>query len=170
MLAPVTALTRFHPDTSGLSNRVSEQTEYVRQGVQIGATGILLPYLEKVEIIQLESVCPIPNTPMWFKGMINNRGNLLPVFNLKLFMAMDDDQPSRWLMILAHGGKAAGLCIDTLPIVIENPQPVDVDWNDAQITIPQALRLHVVRAYMQNGKLWMDMAYEKMLLEFSARF
>ena len=169
MLAPVTALTRFRPDTSGLNSRARDQTEYIRQGVQVGATGIFLPYLEKVEIIELESVCPIPNTPMWFMGMINNRGNLLPVFDLKLFMAMDD-QPSRWLMVIVHGGKAAGLCIDTLPVIIENPQTVDVDRDGAHITLPQALRPHIVATYVHNGKLWMDVAYDKLFLELCARF
>src|SRR3989304_4762892 len=84
MVTPVAALTRFRPDTSSLSNHTSDRIEYIRQGVKVGATGIFLPYLKKVEIIELESVCPIPNTPMWFMGMINNRGNLLPLFDLKL--------------------------------------------------------------------------------------
>lgn len=170
MLAPVAALTRFRPDTSDLGNRVSEQTAYVRQGVKVGDTGLLLPHLDKVEIIELASVCPIPNTPMWFLGMINNRGNLLPVFNLKLFLAMDEDQPARWLMILGQDARTAGLCIDTLPLVIDNPRPVDIDWSDTQMGVPRALRPHVTGMFRQNDRMWLDMAYDKLFLEFCAGF
>jgi twitching motility protein PilI len=170
MLAPVAALTRFRPDISGLSSRTRERSEYIRQGVKVGAAGIFLPYLEKVEIIELESVCPIPNTPMWFMGMINNRGNLLPVFDLKLFMEMKVEQSSRWLMVLGSGGKAAGLCIDTLPAAIENPQQVGVDQVDAQASIPDTLRPYLVGTYSHNGTLWIDITYDKLFLDLCARF
>ena len=170
MLPPVAALTRFHPDISGLSNRAGERPEYIRQGVKVGVIGIFLPYLEKVEIIELESVCPIPNTPMWFMGMINNRGNLLPVFDLKLFMEMEVEQSSRWLMILGSGGKAAGLCIDALPTVIDNPQQGGVEQRDAQASIPDTLRPYLAGTYSHNGALWMDITYDKLFLDLCARF
>jgi len=170
MLAPVAALTRCHPDTSGLSDNARVQAAYTRHGVKVGDTGLFLPYLEKVEIMELASVCPIPNTPMWFMGMINNRGNLLPVFDLKLFMAMDVDQPSPWLMILGQGGKAGGLSIDSLPAVIDNPKPVDIDRIDGQMTIPNALRAHVAGTYVHNEKLWLDVAYDRLFQVFCAGF
>ena len=170
MLAPVAALTRFRPDTSVLGNRARDQAAYTRHGVKVGDTGIFLPYLERVEIVELQSVCPIPNTPMWFMGMINNRGNLMPVFDLKLFMAMGVDQPSRWLMILGHGSKAAGLCIDSLPAVIENPQLVDVDQAVVQTAVPQALLRHLAGTYMHNGKVWVDLDYDKLFPDLCARF
>ena len=170
MLAPVAALTRFRPDTSSLSNHASDRIEYIRQGVMAGATGIFLPYLEKVEIIELESVCPIPNTPMWFMGMINNRGNLLPVFDLNLFMEMNVEQTSRWLMILGHGGKTAGLCIDTLPEAIDNPQQVDINQTEVQTGIARVLRPHLSGVYLHNGTLWMDVAFDRLFLDLCARF
>jgi twitching motility protein PilI len=170
LLAPVAALTRCHPDISGLSNRNAERTEYIRQGVKVGATGIFLPYLEKVEIIALESLCPIPNTPMWFMGMINNRGNLLPVFDLKLFMQTDVAVPSRWLMILGSGGRAAGLCIDSLPVTIENPEQVDPARIDTEIRIPADLRPYLSGSFLHDGALWMDLTYDKLFLDLCARF
>ena len=170
MLAPVAALLRFRPDTSGLINRAREQAEYIRQGVQVGATRIFLPYLEKVEIIELASVCPIPNTPMWFLGMINNRGHLLPVFDLNLFMGMDVGQSSRWLLILGHGNWVAGLCIDTLPAVIANPQQVDVNQTEAQTGIPVALCPHLNGAYLHSGTLWLDVAFDKLFIDLCSRF
>ena len=170
MMTPVAALTRFRPDTSSLNSHARDRIEYVRQGVKVGATGILLPYLGKAEIIELESVCPIPNTPMWFLGMINNRGNLLPVFDLKLFMEMNAEQTPRWLMILGHGGRAAGLCIDTLPVAIENPQQADIDSIDLQTSIPAALRPHLAGAYLHKGALWMDVVYDGLFLDLCARF
>ena len=170
VLAPVAALTRCRPDISGLSNRSEERNEYIRQGVKVGATGIFLPYLEKVEIIEFESLCPIPNTPMWFMGMINNRGNILPIFDLKLFMEMEMEVSSRWLMILGSGGRAAGLCIDTLPAAIENPQQVDIARIDAQTSIPIALRPYLAGSFLHNGALWMDLTYDKLFLDLCARF
>lgn len=169
-MTPVAALTRCHPDASGLSNRTTLQTDFIRQGVRVGATRIFLPYLEKVEIIELESFCPIPNTPMWFMGMINNRGNLLPVFDLKLFMQADVDGPSRWLMVLGTGGRAAGLCIDTLPVTIENPEQVDITGIDTQTGIPAELRPYLTGLYLHDGIMWMDLTYDKLFHDLCAGF
>ena len=170
MLVPVAALTRYRPDISDLSSNGRDQAALVRHGVKVGDTGIFLPYLEKVEIVEMDSVCPVPNTPMWFMGMINNRGHLLPVFDLKLYLALDVDQPARWLMIQGYGGKAAGLCIDTLPVVIDNPEAADTDRMDAQMAIPHALRAHVTGTYVHNGRTWLDVSYDKLFHAFCAGF
>lgn len=171
MVTPVAALTRFRPDTRSLNNRAGVRADYIRQGVKVGAMGLFLPYQEKVEIIELDSVCPIPNTPMWFMGMINSRGNLLPVFDLKLLMGMQVEQASRWLMILGHGGNAAGLCIDTLPTNIENPQQTGINEIDAQTAgFPATLRPHLAGVYLHGGMLWMDIEYNRLFLDICAKF
>ena len=169
-LTPVAALTRCHPDISGLTDTTTLHSDVIRQGVRIGTTGILLPYLEKAEIIELDSFCPIPNTPMWFMGMINNRGNLLPVFDLKLFMQADVHGPSRWLMVLGGGSRAAGLCIDTLPVTIANPEQMDIARIDAQTGIPDELRPYLAGSYIHDGLLWMDLTFDKLFQDLCAGF
>ncbi|MGH8119358.1 MAG: hypothetical protein ACRESK_01955, partial [Gammaproteobacteria bacterium] len=91
-------------------------------------------------------------------------------FDLKQFMAIDVDQPSPWLMIQGQGSKAAGLCIDSLPAVIENPEAADTDRIGAQVSVPHALRPHVAGVYVHNDKIWLDVAYDRLFHAFRTVF
>mgnify|MGYP003952499105 CR=1 FL=1 len=46
------------------------------------ALGLLLPPGDVAELVRGARVSAVPNTPSWFVGLINRRGNLVPVFDL----------------------------------------------------------------------------------------
>ena len=87
MLLPTVALTRFAPARNIQHVYKQKKTEPSRYGFKIGQLGLLLCLQEKIEIVDSIDPCPIPNTPQWFAGMINLRGNLLPVFDMKELLA-----------------------------------------------------------------------------------
>lgn len=49
-----------------------------------------IPILKVNEIIGLMEITPIPKTPNFFKGIINLRGRIIPVLDLRLKFAMDE--------------------------------------------------------------------------------
>lgn len=68
----------------------------------------------------------IPNSPPWFRGIINRRGALVPVFDLTQWLALGRDPSSvrRGLLIFDTPPKSAGIWILGDPIltsVVQNP-------------------------------------------------
>jgi purine-binding chemotaxis protein CheW len=69
------------------------------------------------EIKDLEPCTPIPNAPEWVKGVINLRGSVVPIFDLrKMFFNIDKETGVVIVLNLIENGKRkiAGIVIDTV--------------------------------------------------------
>jgi purine-binding chemotaxis protein CheW len=55
-----------------------------------------------LEICQVPSITPLPNTPVWLKGLINLRGEIISVIDLNSFFGIDisDKTENRRLLIV----------------------------------------------------------------------
>jgi len=84
------------------------------------------------EIIGMMTVTHVPQTPYYVKGVINLRGKVIPIVDLRLKFAMEAiDYTERTCIIvveIAEGGKmvAMGLVVDSVSEVV-NIREVDVD-------------------------------------------
>lgn len=82
--------------------------------------------LEKTLIteIQLKPVIyAIPNSPAWLHGMLNLRGNILPVIDLAATLGTDlKSNPGEFVLVLDRGADALALLVDGLPMALTNPQ------------------------------------------------
>lgn len=165
MLTPTAALKRLASRKGGLDLYVQEKKEDARYGFRIGELRFLLRPLEKVEVIEPVPTCPIPNTPRWFVGMINLRGNLLPVFDIKQLLGADNPEPAKWIMVFGRGSRAAGLLADTLPASVMVDRPAD-----ARPQLPEFLHNCVENIFIQEDNVWFEAVFEKMFLELRARF
>lgn len=82
-----------------------------------------LPILDVVEVIRMTSVTPVPNAPDFVEGVVNLRGQILPVadlrkrFNLPL---KDVDEDSR-IIIAKVEESIIGLIVDDDPQVTHIP-------------------------------------------------
>ncbi len=79
------------------------------QYVTIGIAGELLAMpVERVrEILELQSVARLPGAPSHLLGMIDVRGQSVPVIDLRLklgFMPGEDDEDTRVIVLTADGG------------------------------------------------------------------
>src|SRR5262249_57054033 len=76
------------------------------------------------EVVTLAFIASIPNVPEWFLGLMNRRGNLLPVFDLhQLLETGETRHDNRTVLILDQGSDAEGIPIDSLPQpVSSNPE------------------------------------------------
>jgi purine-binding chemotaxis protein CheW len=62
------------------------------------------------EIIGMLPITPVPETPRYVKGVINLRGKVIPVVDLRLRFAMPEiDYTERTCIIVVEMGSAAGL-------------------------------------------------------------
>lgn len=67
------------------------------------------------EILKVSAITPIPRAPAYLMGMMNLRGYILPVMNLKTRMGLDDTQPlteKNRILVLHLAGETAGVLVD----------------------------------------------------------
>lgn len=103
-----------------------EEKERLMQlvGFVIGKELIGVDILTVQEIIRGTSITPIPNAPDFIEGVINLRGSIIPVIDLrkrlKLVRAEDLD-PDIWIIILTVEGRMTGFIVDRVTKVLNVP-------------------------------------------------
>ena len=164
-MAPTAALQYLAARKRKLELYVQEKKTDARYGFRIGELKLLLRPHEKVEVIEAVQVCPIPNTPAWFTGMINLRGNLLPVFDLKQLLNMQSPEPSKWIMIFGQGNRAAGIYADNLPSGVIPDSAVEI-----KPELPEILQDCVENTLIQGDNIWFEVVFEKVFGNLRAEF
>jgi purine-binding chemotaxis protein CheW len=72
------------------------------------------------EIILLEEITRVPQTPVYIKGLINLRSTVIPVIDLRLRFGLDELEPTdstRVVVVNIHG-KTMGLIVDAVSEVL----------------------------------------------------
>jgi purine-binding chemotaxis protein CheW len=76
------------------------------------------------EIRGYAPVTPIPNTPACIKGVMNLRGTIIPVVDLRLKLAMRETEygPFTVIIVVTIGTKVMGLIVDAVSDVLSIPR------------------------------------------------
>ena len=77
------------------------------------------------EIIRSAKVTAVPNSPEFVEGVINLRGNIIPVVDLRkrLYLFNDASETKRsWVLILNIGERIVGFIVDEVTHVIKVPE------------------------------------------------
>jgi chemotaxis signal transduction protein len=165
MMTPTAALNYLASRKREHDLYVQEKKEDTRYGFRLGELRLLLRPHEKVETIKAVPACPMPNTPHWFAGMINLRGNLLPVFDIKQLLDMKSPGLPKWIIVFGRDNRAAGIYADTLPsgVIVDRPADVRPHLHDF-------LQDCVENTLMQGDSMWIEVAFEKMFEDLRSRF
>ncbi len=156
-LNPSAALNRFKPPQGMTTGIVLAERQRARYGFRVGDIGLLVGLNTVSEVLEKASIFPLPNTPPWLLGLVNLRGNLVPVFDVRLFLELkaDQGQEKRWLMVLDQGDRAVGLLIDGLPQTASTQQVLS-----RLPPLPTALRAYASKAYAQEGGVWLEFDHQ----------
>lgn len=97
-----------------------------------------LPILAVREIIGMVEITPIPQTPTFVRGVVNLRGNVIPIIDLRRKFSMESGEESREnciIVVRAHGADT-GVVVDRMSEVahvenseIQEPPPVGAEVN-----------------------------------------
>lgn len=131
-----------------------------------GNFNLVLPDHQPAEIIVPPRICTVPRTPDWFRGMINLRGNLLPVFDLDILISGNYSESYNWLLVFGTDESMASICIDTLPTTIELNNKLEKSHCD----IPEILYAHVDNVYLENDVIWIEPDYTSLLSDLPRHF
>lgn len=155
--SPSAALNRFNPPagtTIGLRPAAMEQP--VRFGFHVGQLRLLIKPGTRSEVTMQADICALPNVPPWFLGVINLRGNMIPVFDVHQLLHIDDSRRQRRnVLLLDQGSETVAIPIDNLP------QSVALDHELRDMPpLPEILEPHIPAAYVKDDTIWLDFDHQ----------
>ncbi|PID76762.1 MAG: chemotaxis protein CheW [Deltaproteobacteria bacterium] len=93
-------------------------------GFSIGTELFGVEILKVREIIRDAAITSIPNSPAFVEGVINLRGNIIPVIDLRkrlnlLQKKAEEDEEKVWILILEIEGRITGFRVDSVTKVLK---------------------------------------------------
>ena len=135
-------------------------------GFRIGNFGFLLPVSLHCEVIEALPVNPVPKFEPWFSGLLNIRGNIVPVVDLRLLLGETvNPLKKRYLLALGRGEKMMALWLDDYPqmmMALTDPLP-------ALPYFPQPLVPCVRNAYVHQEQIWLAVHLEPLFSALGTR-
>jgi twitching motility protein PilI len=151
-LLPGAALDRFEPPAN-MALVAAVEKEVGRYGFKIGELGLLIQPGSGSEVLQMPTIWSLPGAPPWMMGLINLRGNLVPIFELKMVLglAQRNAETKPLVLIFDQGDKAVGIVIDDYPKPLS---ALNLLPNLPQL--PTALSGHVHKGYVKDAMIWLE--------------
>ncbi|PYM92043.1 MAG: chemotaxis protein CheW [Candidatus Rokuibacteriota bacterium] len=83
---------------------------------RLGTEEYGLEILKVQEIKAVVSITPVPNTPPCVKGVMNLRGAIIPVLDLRVRLGMAETSYSRFtvIIVVVLAGRVVGLVVDSV--------------------------------------------------------
>jgi purine-binding chemotaxis protein CheW len=105
-------------EASGSTAATSQFLTFLLAAEQYG-----VEILKVQEIRGYSAVTPIPNTPSYIKGVINLRGTVVPVVDLRAKFAMETVDYNKFtvIIVVTLGAKIIGLVVDAVSDVLDVP-------------------------------------------------
>ena len=103
------------------SNKNNDVTEEKKQFIAVKLSseifGIDIGYVDT--IVRMQKITRVPKAQSYFKGVINLRGEIVPVMSIRLNQLLDiappeEEQESLTIVIISKGDKQVGLVVDDL--------------------------------------------------------
>lgn len=106
------------------------------------------------EIIMISTIAEIPNSPDFVEGVINLRGNVVPVLNLQKRLRVPgarptgESAPERRILVIEIGGNETGCIVDSVPRI--------VSVSAAKISPPPDIGVAGVQSQYVGGVIHLD--------------
>ena len=155
MIKPSEALNRFSPtEQPPVVARAKKAVEQLRYGFRAGDIGLIMDESLGSEIVNNIPVCTIPDTPPWFPGVVNIRGNIVPIFDLKMIFDSNEKTKLQKLLVIGKECKAVGILIDVLPEALP-----DLDITTDLSSVPAILSECIFNVYKQDENIWVELNF-----------
>lgn len=87
------------------------------------------------EIVEMQEITPVPHMPEYLRGVVNLRGQIIPIIDLRLRLGLDFREYDRrtCIVIVAYEDKQIGLVVDRMDEVVhfdENHREPAPDYRD----------------------------------------
>jgi purine-binding chemotaxis protein CheW len=92
-------------------------------GFQLGRETYGVPITSLHEIVRVPDITAVPDAPDYIEGVINLRGKIVSVIDLRKRFGLEHVAPARQnrILVLEHNGRLSGLIVDAASEVIKIP-------------------------------------------------
>src|SRR6201982_3119756 len=92
-------------------------------GFQVGRETYGVPITALHEIVRVPEITAVPDAPDYMEGVINLRGKIVSVIDLRKRFGLEQGAPARQnrILVLEHKGRLSGLIVDAASEVIKIP-------------------------------------------------
>lgn len=134
-----------------------DEIRHTRYGVNICQQYLLFNKEILCEAVIKPDIYPIPNVPSWIYGMINLRGNIIPVFRIDNFLTDSEtiEQKNKIVIVIGEGKNAVGLSIHALPVAMEIDEE-KIDTISPPADTPGIFKNCINAAYEIDDKIWLE--------------
>jgi twitching motility protein PilI len=129
-------------------------------GFKVGTLGLLLDASIFCEIVDQAKVSPLPNVQPWLSGVLNLRGNIVPVVDLHILVEQDkaDNAKTRHLLAVDRGKKTVAFWIDGYPQTLNTT----LLHATTQPILPDILQQAVTHYRLQDTQIWLNISLDKL--------
>ncbi len=153
---------RSKQKAAGLEQQDSVSASWTAIGFRIGQHHFVVPLGESREVFPVpEQVTPVPKSMPWVFGIVNLRGELLPVFDLSLFLQDKLTRVSKRsrVVVINDNDVASGVLVDEvfgLKHFQREPEPVEAE---------QLLNLkpYLTGSVIQQDTLWHVFSFKQLI-------
>lgn len=150
------------PNLSSNASRVA--TEQTRQllAFRLGSEYFAVEILRVLEIRELSPITPIPNSPEYVKGVMNLRGTIIPVVDLRLRFGIGTATYHDFtvIVVVSCGARYIGLIVDAMSNVLEVAESQITPPTDLSVQMDVANISGIVR---QNDDIVLLLNLDKLL-------
>ncbi len=137
----------------------------LRYGYRVGGFHLLVPLDMSSEVLVSPTRYRVPLGPDWLLGVINQRGNIVPVFDLARVCGERTRRAEvHTVLALARGERLLGVAIDGLPRALAPDLEAP-----ASTELPEPAAGHVVGAFAAEGQCWSELDLAALFLQLSGR-
>src|ERR1019366_6242469 len=92
-------------------------------GFQVGQETYGVPITSLHEIVRVPEITPVPDAPAHMEGVINLRGKIVSVIDLRKRLGQKDIAPSKRkrILVVEHNGRLCGLMVDSASEALKIP-------------------------------------------------
>jgi purine-binding chemotaxis protein CheW len=108
-------------------------------GFQVGRETYGVPITSLHEIVRVPEITSVPDAPDYMEGVINLRGKIVSVMDLRKRFGERSVTPSRRtrILVVEHRGRLSGLIVDSATEVLKIPatdvEPPPLDFQDGRL-------------------------------------
>ena len=120
-------MTNIHLPASGLAEDILVNFKEEAKDVHLVTFNLGeeygVPISQVQEIVRVGGITMVPNSPVFMEGVINLRGRVLPVLNLRKRLGLSEKEISSAsrIVVTEIGNKVIGLLVDAVSHVIKIP-------------------------------------------------
>ena len=131
----------------------------LRYGFQIGNLNLIYDVNITCELLKDIIIYSVPNTPKWMLGLINLRGNLVPVFDLEDYFGFESlENKDSLLLVLGKREKAVAFRVKAYPELLD-----DLVKEEFIPKLIPKIESHILGCY-KGKKLWLELDKENFFL------